>query len=502
MSSEPAIKVQNLTKRFGATVANEGIDLTVGAGELHGLLGENGAGKSTAVRAIAGSVAPDEGTIAIHGRSLPLGSPVAAIRAGVGLVAQHFALVETLTVWENIALGVEPGRWGLLDRSRARRHAGSLIDQIGADLRIDDRIEDLTVGNRQIVEILKILGRDSSVLVLDEPTSTLSPVESEWLFAFLRRILDGGTTVLLVTHRIQDILDYADRATVLRQGRVVHRSQRGTWNENELVDAIVGETNVERNVFASTSGSRLQLRAAGLSTNQAGIRNLDRVSLEVDEGTLVGVAGVAGNGQETLIRALAGLVPHEGRIVLADTDITDHTAGQRRRDGIAYIPEDRHAEGMVAPFSVVDNVVLGDHTRYGHRFLLDRNRVRRRSAELIQGYNVRGSGLDAPMAALSGGNQQKVVVARALSSQPRLVVAGQPTRGLDIGAAAEVRRRLVEVAQRGGSVIVTSADLDELFDLCHRIVVLYAGRVAGQLDRNAFDTGRVARMMTVGRDSL
>lgn len=496
-----AIEIRGLTKRYGPTLANDGVDLAVTTGEIHGLLGENGAGKSTVVHAIAGILHPDEGAIRIHGHALLPGSPKAALEAGVGLVAQHFSLVPTLTVWENIILGREPVRWGFVDREQARNRAKGLIDQLGVDLHVDDEVSDLPIGSRQIVEILKALDHDASLLILDEPTSTLSPAEADRLFDLVGQLRERGTTVLLVTHRITDILEHADRATVLRSGRVALRAERRTWTEADLVRAIVGDRTTATGPTTDNKPERPILRVVDLSTREGSSQNLESVSFEVGEGEVVGVAGVAGNGQETLVRVLVGLLPaYRGQLVFGDQDVTRATVGERRKIGIAYIPEDRHGEGMVDAFSVADNLLLGNHTSYGHIARIDHQAVRAQADRLIEAYDVRGPGPDAPMGQLSGGNQQKVIVARALSNDPKLVVAAQPTRGLDLAAAAEIRARFTGVTRNGGCVVVTSADLEELFILCNRIVVLYAGRIAGQALRPDFDRDRLGRLMTLGRD--
>ncbi len=497
-----AIEVRGLTKRYGATLANDSIDLAVAPGEIHGLLGENGAGKSTVVHAIAGVLRPDEGGVRIHGRPIEPESPRKALEAGVGLVAQHFSLVPTLTVWENVVLGREPLSWGLIDRERARDRTRRLIDRLTVDLPVDAQVGDLPIGSRQIVEILKALDRDASVLMLDEPTSTLSPVEAGRLFALLGQLRQGGTTILLVTHRITDILEHADRATVLRAGRVALRAERASWSEAELVRAIVGDrpTAAEPGT-EELSGSSI-LRVVDLTTREPVGQNLEKVSFEVGEAEVVGLAGVAGNGQETFVRALVGLVPaYSGQIVFRNEDVTRATVGERRGSGIAYIPEDRHGEGLIESFSVADNLILGSHADFGTLTRIDHEAVRSHADGLVEAYDVRGPGPNAPIAQLSGGNQQKVIVARALSNEPRLVVAAQPTRGLDLAAAAEIRARLRGVTQNGGCVVVTSADLRELFDLCDRIVVLYAGRIAGQVLRPDFDLDRIGRLMTLGQSA-
>ncbi len=496
----PAIDARGLTKRYGAVLANDRVDLTLARGEIHGLLGENGAGKSTVVHTIAGLVAPEEGIVRIHGETLAPGSPEAALASGVGLVAQHFSLVPDLTVWENIVLGREPGRWGFIDRRQARRRARDLIDQLGVDISTDVTVGRLPIGNRQIVEIAKALDRQTSVLILDEPTSTLSPIESERLFDLIDRLRDGGTTILLVTHRITDILEHANRATVLREGRVVHRAEQETWSQSELVRAIVGDRSVTTAAGPpSPTAGRTRLRAHSLTTRLREGQNLHEVTLDVRRGETVGLAGVAGNGQETLLRVLVGLVPVEdGQILLEDADITHTSASTRREMGFAYIPEDRHDEGTVDSFSIADNLLLGDHRRFGTATRIDSEAARSHADRLVETFNIRGPDPSEPIVALSGGNQQKVIVARALSPEPSLVLAAQPTRGLDLAAAYEIRERLARTKENGGSVIVTSADLDELFDLCDRIIVLYAGRIAGRLDRVDYDRNRIGRLMTLG----
>lgn len=499
---DAAVSVTGLTKEYvtdaGNVLANDRIDLVVGSGEVHALLGENGAGKSTLAHALCGLVHPDAGRIQIHGTSLPMGNPPAAIAAGVGLVAQHFSLVPTLTVWENVVLGREPRRYVVIDGKRARSETAAIADRLGIPLDVDARVATLPLGTRQVVEIIKALFRRARVLILDEPTSVLSPIEADKLFTLIKALRDNGTTVLLVTHRLDEVLQNADRATVLRSGRSAATFIRDTWTSEAIVSAIVGDRAPTPISKSSAPAHEARLTVNALTVERDGRDALHDASLTVRRGEILGVAGVAGNGQDALVEALVGITPPtHGTIALDGSDITTASVRRRRKSGFAYIPADRHRHGVVLPFSVDDNLALGEHGRFG-TWSVDRRAVAAEAKLRAETYDIRGPSVQAPVDSLSGGNQQKVVVARELSRAPSVLIADQPTRGLDLGATSTVRRRLVETAEAGSAVVIVSADLDELFELADRIVVIRGGEIVTEM-APPYDRAVIGQRMTGGR---
>ena len=519
----PAITMRDITVRYGPMVANDAVDLAVQPGEMHAVVGENGAGKTTLMHVLCGLVRPDTGTVCVDGRVLPPGRPDAALDAGVGLVAQHFSLIPPLSVWENVVLGCEPVRWGCLERRKARAQTADLVERLGVSLPVDAPVESLPLGVRQIVEIAKALYRRARILILDEPTSALSPPEADRLFTLVTRLRDDGTTVLLVTHRIREVQAHATRATVLRRGRIVRTFDRDDFDAGTLVQAIVGSREdgaspAHRNgssvpFSASRKGAKAQrdtgtmqgrpLRSETLLQIErldgpTGTRaSLDSLTLAVHRSEILGIAGVAGNGQQALVRAVTGLSPvRAGRIVLNGRDITRDSVAARRAAGLGFIPEDRHVEGMIPGFSIRDNLLLGSQRRHTGVRGLDFNAVTAHAMDLIARFDIRCEGPHQLAHRLSGGNQQKMVVARELSRRPDLILAVQPTRGLDIRAAAFVHRQLMDVRARSGGVLLISSDLEELMALSDRIAVLYRGRAMGVQSRETFDSEALGRMMT------
>lgn len=505
-SSHPALRLRSITKRFGAdpvVVANDAVDLAVEPGSVHAVVGENGAGKSTLMHIAAGLQAPDSGTVDVLGRRLPVGSPSAALSAGVGIVTQHFSLVPILTAWENVVLGVEPGSPLRLDAAASQARVAELAADLGIHLPASVPVEQLPVATQQAVEIIKALHRDVRVLILDEPTAALSPQESEGLFRIIHRLRDSGCTIVLVTHRIQDVLDHADAATVLRRGRVAGRFGRSELESENLVRAIVGEAEAPveaRGREAGASGSREPLlECRGLSVRSPSARVLRDCSFTIHRGERLGLAGVAGNGQDTLVRSLVGdtggLVLEGGEVKLEGRRLPSGIAA-RRRAGLALIPEDRRTEGLVPTFPIRDNLVLGNHESFASRGGMDLLKLHENARRILTRFDIRASGPLQPAGQLSGGNQQKVVIARELSRRPRAVVAVQPTRGLDLWAAAFVRDQLREVAASGGGVLWISHDLEELMQECDRIAVMRSGSIAGILDGDNFDEEAIGRLMT------
>jgi ABC-type uncharacterized transport system ATPase subunit len=491
--SAPALELRGITKRFGDLVANDGIDFDVRAGEVHALLGENGAGKTTAMRIAYGLTAADAGQVVVEGNVLASRSPRDAIAAGVGMVTQHFALVRPMTVAENLALGRSTDL--RLDLDKARRRAEDASDRFGIRIDPSARVADLSVGQQQRVEILKALSRDCRILILDEPTAVLVPAEVEALFATLRSLVAGELAVVFISHKLAEVRAISDRVSVLRRGRLVGTVE-GQTDERELARMMVGrpEVEVERLTDAGGRSGAPILRIRGLHAAGHGVSALTDVSLDVHAGEIVGVAGVSGNGQTELVEILSGMrQPLGGSVVVGDVETTGADPGRMMRAGVGRIPEDRHAS-LVGDLSVAYNLVLEhmDDFRRGGR--IDERRVREHAAELIQRFDIRARP-DDPVATLSGGNIQKVLLARVLSRDPRLLVVSQPTRGLDVGSTEYVRSQLLARRAAGAGILLVSEDLDELLALSDRLVVLYEGRIAGEMAAADADVERLGMLM-------
>jgi ABC-type uncharacterized transport system ATPase subunit len=501
------LELRRVSKRFGSVQANDRVDLVVEPGTIHAVVGENGAGKSTAMRIAFGLTAPDSGEVVVAGRPVRFAGPQDAIRLGIGMVHQHFALVETLTVAENVVLGAEPGSALALDLGGAARRIAALARELGVAVDPRAEVADLAVGERQRVELLKVLYRDARLLILDEPTAVLTPAEVEELFAILRRLRAQGKTIVLVTHKLGEVLAISDVVTVMRDGRVVARVATRETTAAELARFIVGRDVLLRVEKAPARPGAPVLRVRDLTLRADGRLRLDRVSFEVRAGEIVGIAGVEGNGQTELVEALAGLAPRDGlagAVELSDAPITAAGVRERRRRGLAHIPEDRHRRGLLLDFDLAENAVLGAHDRPPAvtgpgGIWLDRAGLRRRAERLIHDFDVRPPDPALLARALSGGNQQKLVLGRELSPSPRLLLAAQPTRGVDIGAIERIHRELVALRDRGGAVLLVSAELDEVMTLSDRLLVLHRGRIAGEVDPARTSPEEVGLLMTGGR---
>ncbi|MGH9271778.1 MAG: ABC transporter ATP-binding protein [Ilumatobacteraceae bacterium] len=510
-TAPPAVELIGITKRFGSVVACDRVDLVLERGRVHGILGENGAGKSTLMKVLIGLVLPDGGQIRRDGRPVEIHDPIAAAAHGIAMVHQHFSLVEPLTVWENVALG-DVGRF---DARAVRRRVGEISAQYGLEIEPDQRIADLPAGMRQRVEIIKCLRRDPQVLVFDEPTSVLTPEESEFLFGALRRVVEEeGKAVALVSHKLPEVMTATDEITIMRDGRVVDFRPTRDSDAASLARAMVGRDvslRGERLAFGlvttNPDGDRVEDTAPpavtpSLRVVDAALRGrdgrvlLDGLSVEVAPGEIVGLAGVEGNGQRELGDVLSSLrALDSGRVEVDGAPITTGRAGAMAEAGVAVIPEDRHDSGCVLDFTVAENLFIADPGRVAARGFMDHRLMRQRATDLIERYSVSCAGPDAPMWSLSGGNQQRVVLARELSHDPRVLVAAQPTRGLDVGAIEYMSGRLKEVAASGVGVLLISTELEEVLDLSDRIVAVSRGRVVGEMTRRAVDLDRLGMLM-------
>ena len=489
MSTPPLVVIRSLTKRFPGVVANDDVSLELRAGEVHALIGENGAGKSTLMRVLYGIYPSDGGSIEVRGREVRIHSPRDAIAHGIGMVHQHFVLVDPFTVAENVILGQEGSQ--LLHPDEANRHVSELADAYGFQIDPAAKVEQLSVGEEQRVEILKALYRGVDVLILDEPTAVLTPAETSALFANLRRLRETGKTIVFISHKLDEVLEIADRITVLRRGKVVGETTPAETSKARLAEMMVGRPVLFRLEKPKTVVGEPVLQLEDLRGGR--LRGLD---LEVRAGEIVGVAGVEGNGQRDLADAIMGLRPLEGgRVVLDGRELTSISTGDIRNAGVAFIPEDRQDQGLVLDMSLWENAVLGrqddeDFSRRGGILLI--NRIKQLAVRLLQEFDIRARGIETSARTLSGGNQQKLILARELETDPRLLLAAQPTRGLDVGAIEFVWSEILEQKAAGRAILLISAELDEIYALSDRIVTLYEGRITGEYppDAPAEEVGR------------
>ena len=549
--TEIAVAARGIVKSFGAVHANRGASLEVATREVHALVGENGAGKSTLMRIVSGMFAPDAGTIHVRGRDVTGWSTEEAIAAGVGMVHQHFMLVPTLTVAENIVLGREPSSRGLLDRARAIRDVETLSERTG--FRVDPKrmVAALSVGEAQRVEILRVLFRGARILLLDEPTAVLSPPEIRDLWRILGRLRDDGTTVVLITHKLDEVMEVSDMVTVMRQGETMLRTPTRDTTPAALARAMVGRDVVLAGATSTAVGATHSaggqpresfvtaptppspghastpvrpmpkdgtpvsggIRAVTPAAPAIIVRDLvvsgartpravDGVSFTVVAGEIFGIAGVEGNGQTELIEALSGLrEPVSGSIHLGARDITGASVRDRADQGISHIPEDRHRRGLVLDYSIADNLVLGAQHHYARRGLLERDRIRANAIERIRTFDIRPPDASLPARALSGGNQQKIVVAREMGREFSVLLAAQPTRGVDVGAIEQIHDRLRAARTAGKAIILVSAELAEVMALADRIAVMYGGRFATVVNRAEATEELLGRYMTGAGES-
>jgi len=502
------LELRNITKRFGKVLANDRVTIAVRTGTIHAIVGENGAGKSTAMKLAYGFYRPDSGEILVDGKVQSIRTPHDAIALGIGMVHQHFMLVGPMTVAENIVLGAEPGTAAVLDLQGAEKQIKTLSEEFRLAINPRSVVETLSVGEQQRVELLKALYRRARILILDEPTAVLTPHEVEEFFHILRRMREQGKTVVIITHKLEEVLAISDEVTIMRDGRVVGHRTTGETNAAELARLMVGREvllRVEKK-SARPGGPVLSVHDLSVKTTDGG-RPLTGVSFGVKAGEIVGIAGVEGNGQTELIEALAGLVDSsrvDGKVIFEEKDITKMTARARKELGIAHIPEDRHRRGLLLDSSLAENVILGVHYRKPavHRaggFLLDERGIRLRAGQIIRDFDVRPANFELPGRALSGGNQQKLIIGREFELPPKLLLVSQPTRGVDIGAIEFIHRKLVGLRDAGCAILLVSAELEEVTALADRLLIMNHGRIVGEVDPARATKEEIGLMMTGGK---
>ncbi len=499
MTDSPMLEMRHIVKRFPGVVASDGVDFDVRAGEVHTLLGENGAGKSTLMKILYGLYQADAGEINLGGEPVEITSPTAAIAHGIGMIHQHFMLVDTLTVAENVALGLESGRGVLTDLDRVSERIAELSERYGLHIDPEALIWQLAVGQRQRVEIIKALYRDARLLILDEPTAVLTPQEVDQLFVTLRQMTADGRGLIFISHKLHEVLALSDRITVLRHGKVTGRVAVQDATREGLAEMMVG-----RQVQMVPDKPAVQiaepvLEIKGLTVmgdrDEKALRGLD---LEVRAGEILGIAGVSGNGQRELAQAIGGLREVvSGTVRINGEDVTNLRPAQMRTHGLAYVPEERMHTGAIAGFSVTENLLLIDHgdARFVKHALLDFDAIRAHCQGLVDEYDVKTPSLDTPAQSLSGGNIQKLILARELSGTPKVLIAAQPTRGVDIGASEYIHQRLIQQRSEATAVLVVSEDLDEIFALSDRIAVIYEGEIIGIVDADSTTREAIGLMM-------
>ena len=499
----PPLEMRGITKRYPGVVANDGIDLVVRAGEIHALLGENGAGKTTLMNVLYGLAVPDAGEILLDGERVAIQSPHDAIDRGISMVHQHFMLVPVLSVSENILLGEEPMRNRIfLDRSGARERIKELGARFGWEIDPDRTVGQLSVGWQQRVEILKALYRNAKVLILDEPTAVLTPQETREIFDVLRRLRDEGYSIVFISHKLYEVLEIADVITVIRRGRVVGTRRPAETNEDDLAELMVGrevQLTVDR---GESHPADPVLAVADLhAKDDRGHEVVHGVSFEVRAGEILGIAGVAGNGQDELVEALTGLRrPVSGTVHLAGADVTGAGPRQMHKAGVGFVPGDRQRFGLVLSFPLTDNLVLNDyyHAPYARGPIRDEDAIRRDAEETITRYDIRTPAATVAASTLSGGNQQKVIVAREFEGDLKLLVLDQPTRGLDVGSIEFIHRQAIARRDAGVAILLVSAELDEVLELSDRVAVMYRGRIVAVLDGPTADRETVGLLMATG----
>jgi ABC-type uncharacterized transport system ATPase subunit len=495
----PVLELRNITKQFPGVLANDHINLTLGEGEIHALLGENGAGKSTLMNILYGLYSPDEGEILIRGQVAKITGPTDAIRQGIGMVHQHFMLVPVLTVTENVMLGEETTKGLMLDRKQVANKIRELSRKHGLEVDPDAKVENLSVGVRQRVEIIKVLYRSANILILDEPTAVLTPQEADDLFGILRSLRQQGVSIIFISHKLREVLELADRVTVIRRGRVVGETKTAGASQATLAELMVGRQvalTVDKTA-AEVGEPVLRFENLQVLDNRLQVA-VNGAGLEVRAGEILGIAGVQGNGQTELVEALTGLrTVQNGTVRIGGQDVTNASPRKITECGVSHIPEDRQEDGLVLPFPVYDNLIINTFYRppFAKGMMVNQKAIIDQADGLIQEFDIRTPSAAVPVSNLSGGNQQKVIVARELNRPIKLLVANQPTRGLDVGSIEFIHQQLVQKRDEGAAVLLVSAELDEIMGLADRIAVMFKGRFTAVVDADDVSKEQVGLMM-------
>lgn len=481
----PVVELKGITKRFPGIVANDSISLQLKKGEIHALLGENGAGKSTLMNILFGLYQPDEGSIEVNGQPVTIDSPNKAIDLGIGMVHQHFKLVQPFTVTENIILGMEPKKGLNINHKSASRKVKELSEQYGLKINPNAKIQDISVGMQQRVEIVKTLYRGADILIFDEPTAVLIPQEIRELMIIMKRLVAEGKSIILITHKLKEIMEIADTVTIIRRGKVIDTVHVGETSAEQLAEKMVGrQVSFKVDKQPAKPDSPI-LEVKGVTTkNKEGVNALNGISFHVKAGEILGIAGVDGNGQSELIEALTGLRKiDDGSIKVKGQEIANQRPRMISESGVSHIPEDRHKHGLVLDFAMNENMVLQTyfHKEYSRNGFLNYDAINKQAQRLIEKFDVRTPGLETKARSLSGGNQQKAIIAREIDKDPDFLIAAQPTRGLDVGAIEFVHKELIEQRDKGKAVLLVSFELDEILNVSDRIAVIYEGQIVGEV---------------------
>ena len=507
-----AIQAVDLTKKYGSFIANDRINLTIPRGEITAIVGENGAGKTTLMNMFYGMQRPTSGEIYVNGEHVDFSSPLDAIHCGLGMVHQHFKLVPSLTVFENIMLGVEMkkrlnlgGKFSIqlpfIDGKQEKKTVQRLIRDYKFSLDPSDRVENISIGAKQRVEILKMLYRNVDILIFDEPTAVLTPQEVDELLISFKELKKQGKTIILITHKLREVMAVSDRVIVIKRGRVVGERSTDQTSPEELAAMMVGHEVAlhAKKEKGSTAGNRVAYRVSGLSTmNHLGKRVIDHVGFEIREGEILGVAGVEGNGQSELVKVLSGLMTAtEGKVQLYDEDVTNRWPRELRKSGVAIIPEDRYAQGLCREMTLGDNLIAGYHSnqRFCRAALMDQPSICSNRDALLHKYDIRVGDCEGTVAQLSGGNAQKVIIAREFDSDPKILIACQPTRGVDIGSIEFIHKSILELRRRNKAVLLVSSELSEIMSLSDRIIVMYKGKIVGEVQGEHADSSQLGLLM-------
>ncbi|MFA5523245.1 MAG: ABC transporter ATP-binding protein [Tissierellales bacterium] len=496
---EPILKMVSISKYFGTFAANEDVSLEVHKGEIHSLLGENGAGKSTLMNVLYGLYKPEKGEILFMDNKLNLNSSKDAIDVGIGMIHQHFMLIPVHTVLENVIMGMGKEKGFIINQEKLEKEILDIANKYGMKISLNSKVSDLSVGEQQRVEIVKALYRGAKLLIMDEPTAVLTPQETEELFTTLRKMADGGMSIILITHKLNEVMAVCDNVTVLRDGKVTGRIDIKSTNELELTKAMIGRelSPVSKDNACCKGEKVLELKDVSY-VDGGGVKTLKDINLHLCAGEVLGIAGVDGNGQKELAEVIAGLVhATSGKIFLGDQEITQKSILDIINMSVGYIPEDRHKRGLVLDFSVSENLIMKDYCKspFRKKVFFDFNEINSHAENMINKYSIKTTGRNAEARKLSGGNQQKIVVAREIDKQPRLLIAVQPTRGVDIGAIEFIHKQIMKAKEQGTAILLISTELSEINSLSDRIAVIYKGTIVGEIDQSQFEESTIGLMM-------